>query len=190
MTQRIEFIIPGPIASDHRRIESWFDKFGNRRLKPLIFRPRGYDQFRERARAAVMTARVEQGWIVPAKGVQMKLFIEIHVATQKLQKPKKLVDRRGRIQKPRLVKRQRPDSDNVEKVVKDALQKDRPKKGKPFVDPRYLYLDDKFVDCYPFPGQEWFITEPGTKEWIRVVLEVVGEFEPHVEQTELISGRR
>lgn len=187
MSRRIEFIIPGPLASDHRRVESWFDRNGQRRRRPLVFRPRTYEQFRERARLALMKAIEEQGWVRPAKGVQMRMYVEIHVATHKTQKPKQLVDKRGRVLRPRLVPRQKPDHDNIEKCLKDALQKDRPKAGKPSVDPRYLYLDDKFVDCSPFPGQEWFVIEPGTTEWIRVALEVVGEFEPHVEQTDLIG---
>lgn len=184
---RIEFIIPGPIASDHRRIESWFDKNKNRRARPLVFRPKSYEQFRERAKVALAKAKREQGWLVPEKGVAMKLFVEFHIATHKMTKPKKFVSKNGRRLTAHLMPRNRPDHDNVEKVVKDSLQKDRPKKvgGTVIQDPRYLYIDDKYVDCYPFPGREWFVVEQGTEEWIVVLLEVVSVSQPHVEQVDL-----
>ena len=187
MTQRIEFIIPGPIASDHRRIESWFDKNKQRRAKPLVFRPKSYEQFRERAKTALAEAKREQGWEVPDKGVAMKLYVEFHLATQKMTKPKKHFDKRGRRLSAHLMPRNRPDHDNCEKCLKDALQKDRPKKvgGVVKQDPRFLYIDDKFVDCYPFPGREWFVIEEGTEEWTVVALEVVSETQPHLEQSQL-----
>lgn len=185
MTQRIEFIIPGPIASDHRRIESWFDKNKRRRARPLVFRPKSYDEFRERARRALAQAKREQGWVVPAKSVSMRLYVEFHIATQKMSKPKKLVSKDGRRLTAHLMPRSRPDHDNCEKCVKDALQKDRASKSRKVEDPRFLYIDDKFVDCYPFPGREWFVIEPGTEEWIVVALEVVGEFRPHAEQSKM-----
>lgn len=189
MIQRIEFVIPGPIASDHRRIESWFDRNKKRRAKPMVFRPQSYNQFRERARRAAEKAKQEQGWIVPAKTVAVKMYVEFHLATQKMTKPHQLVDKRGRKLSAHLVPRTRPDHDNCEKCVKDALQRDRAKHGR-IVDQRCLYIDDKLVDCYPFPGKEWFVTEPGTEEWIVVALEIVGEFQPHVEQSELFNAPR
>lgn len=189
MSQRIEFIIPGQIASDHRRIESWFDKNKNRRAKPLVFRPKSYDQFRERAKVALAIAKREQGWIVPEKGVSMKLFVEFHLATHKMTKPKKFFDKRGRKLSAHLMPRNRPDHDNCEKCLKDSLQKDRPKKvrGALIQDPRFLYIDDKFVDCYPFPGKEWFVIEQGTEEWTVVALEVVSESQPHVQQGRVVG---
>lgn len=183
---RIEFIIPGPIASDHRRIESWFDKNKNRRARPIVFRPKSYDQFRERARIALAKARREQHWIVPEKGVSMKLYVEFHVATHKVTKPKKHFDKNGRKLSAHQVPRQRPDHDNCEKCLKDALQKDRASKKRLIEDPRFLYIDDKFVECYPFPGKEWFVVEQGTEEWIVVALEIISESQPHVEQSNLI----
>lgn len=187
MTQRIEFIIRGEIASDHRRIESWFDKKKQRRAKPIVFRPKSYEQFRERVKKALAGAKREQGWIVPEKGVAMKLYVEFHLATHKIIKPKKHFDKNGRRLSEYLSLRNRPDHDNCEKCLKDALQKDRPKKigGALIQDPRFLYVDDKFVDCYPFPGREWFVIEPGTEEWVVVALEVVGESHDHVTQASL-----
>lgn len=187
MTQRIEFIIHGEIASDHRRIESWFDKNKRRRARPIVFRPKSYDQFRERTKTALAIAKREQGWIVPEKGVAMKLYVEFHLATHKIIKPKKHFAKNGRRLSEYLSLRNRPDHDNCEKCLKDALQKDRPKKirGALVQDPRFLYVDDKFVDCYPFPDKEWFVIEQGTEEWTVVALEVVSESKPRVEQSNL-----
>lgn len=177
MIQRVEFIIRGHVASDHRRIVSWFDQNKRRRPKPLIFLSGEYKEFRERVRTHISNIVFDKGWQVPEKGVMIKMFIEAHVATHKEIKFKG----QG---KTRMMKRQVPDEDNIVKCIKDSLQRDRRRKNSTSVDWRYLYLDDKFVRAYPFPDSDWIIIEQGTEEWIRIALEC--DNVPQAKQSELV----
>ncbi|MGB5105552.1 MAG: hypothetical protein WBP42_02450 [Candidatus Zixiibacteriota bacterium] len=176
---RIEFIIPGPLGFDHRRIESW--KNGRR----TVFLENDYKAFRQRARRALAEARRQSGWIVPDVKTPITMYLEYHVASHQITKRKKFADKNGRPLKAQTRTRALLDEDNLKKGVKDSLQRDRKTKKNPVVDTRYLYINDNVVNAYPFPGHEWFVTEPGFAEWIVVALEVVGEFQPHVEQSKL-----
>ena len=180
MTQRIEFIIPGPLGFDHRRIEAW------RNGKKTVFLEADYKAFRERARRELEKAKKQSGWIVPDVKTPIVMYLEYHVASHQVTRRKKFVDKHGRPLKSQTRTRALLDEDNLKKGVKDSLQRDRKTKRNPVVDTRFLYINDNVVNAYPFPGKQWFVTEPGFDEWIVVALEVVGECQPHVEQSNLI----
>lgn len=177
MSQRIEFIIPGPLGFDHRRIEAW--KNGRK----MVFLENDYKLFRAGARRALEAAKREQGWVVPDAKTPIRMFLEYHVASHQMTRPKEHFDKRGRRIKPQMRTRALLDEDNLKKGVKDSLQRDRKTRKNPVVDSRFLYINDNVVNAYPFPGKEWFVTEQGLHEWIVVALEVVGDFQPHVEQS-------
>ena len=189
MTQLVTFVIPGPLGFDHRRIDSHYGKTRDGRVFqrpfPLRFMQAEYKAFRERARRALQQAKNEQGWVVPDKNFAMTMYLEYHIASHQWTKPKHPVNKLGRPNKPQYRVRNPLDEDNLKKGVKDSLQKDRQTAKHAVVDSRYLYLNDRTVNAYPFPGREWFVVEPGTEEWIVVALEVVGEFRPHVEQSKM-----
>lgn len=182
MTQRIEFIIPGPIASDHRPHTAQFDGKGRRLSRPMTYPNKDYEAFRVRARMAARQALAKGTWQIPSKNTELRMFLEHHVASHK-----KIFIKTTK----RIVTRQRtcPDYGNMNKCVEDSLQKPSKKHNPynlPAKDIGYLYIDDHKLEAYPFPGRKWITIEPGFDEWIVVALEVVGEFQPHVEQSNLI----
>lgn len=161
----LRFTIPGKIASDHRPdvVQFRYDKKTGQSIKlakPIVHLPDEYKKFRERVHFFADRVRISEGWIVPADGVKIKMYLHFYVGTRQMSKPGK--------RPSHLVYRRCPDHGNMAKCVEDSLQDRHFKKA---ITWRGLYHNDRDVITLPMPGLEsWVTILEGVNEYVDVML--------------------